>query len=692
MELPEGRCFSELGFLHAYCIFFKTKFGEFADSKYILVAKFSLSLKGVLPLLLLLSSTTAVIGQIPGTVGSSSLYSAGYQNLICTDSGRNYKPGAKKTDRFYNRPIEIDLWYPAKEPTVAEPVRYGDFLQLLEQRSNRFQDDTLYKTMTDDLIQYLCVNLSIQDSSKLTGLKTRSYLGAQPAGRNFPIIIYMTSLNGMSFENINLFEFLAEHGYIVASIASVGRYPGNMQENLADLLEQINDGSFALQYLKKVYPVDSSAVGVIGYSWGGLAASGLAILQPGIKCILSFDGSEMHYYGDSKKEDQDFNQIRFSPWMNPQKIRVPYAYLESGAKQQDREVDSIYNWLPFLWTSRSYARFPGAVHEDFSCLPYLLPDKKSGGLNLYRQFCNFSLHFFDQYLKNQPPSFPGQLSFLFQRHLADSLYPQINHDTQPVFIVEGRIRDAVSRQPLAYVNVGIPFENTGTVSGHDGSFRIQIKKSFLRDSLKFSMVGYTPQSWRIRDIQKQIPAFVIYMKPQTTELQEVVVTRKLLKEKILGNTTTTKFVSVGLPLKFLGSEIGVKINLGKKAVVLKNFNFNISDIRLDTAVFRLNIYQFRNGKPQGNILQKNILIPVGRRSGQYTVNLSAYKLVLKDDILISIEWIEGSTTAKENGALFLSASFLSAATWHRLTSQADWKKASGLGVGFNLEVQQIPSN
>jgi hypothetical protein len=171
-----------------------------------------------------------------------------------------------------------------------------------------------------------------------------------------------------------------------------------------------------------------------------------------------------------------------------------------------------------------------------------------------------------------------------------------------------------------------------------------------------------------------------------------VVTRKLLKEKILGNTTTTKFISVGLPLKFLGSEIGVKINLGKKTVVLKNFNFNISDIRLDTAVFRLNIYHFNNGKPQDNILKKNILIPVGRRSGQYTVNLSAYKLVLKDDILISIEWIEGSTAAKENGAIFLSASFLSAATWHRLTSQADWKKASGLGVGFNLEVQPISSN
>ncbi len=36
----------------------------------------------------------------------------------------------------------------------------------------------------------------------------------------------------MSYENLHLFEKLAGHGYIVACITSVGRYPGNMSMNI----------------------------------------------------------------------------------------------------------------------------------------------------------------------------------------------------------------------------------------------------------------------------------------------------------------------------------------------------------------------------------------------------------------------------------------------------------------------------
>ena len=142
-------------------------------------------------------------------------------------------------------------------------------------------------------------------------------------------------------------------------------------------------------------------------------------------------------------------------------------------------------------------------------------------------------------------------------------------------------------------------------------------------------------------------------------------------------------------MKFLGSETGIKIRLGKNPVLLKSFAFNISENRLDTAVFRMNIYHFKKGVPSENILQKNVLIPIGKQIGRYLVNLTDYKLVMKDDILISLEWIEGSSSASQKGSIFLSAGFLNSATWHRLTSQGEWKKASGIGVGFNVVVQRL---
>jgi hypothetical protein len=670
------------------CIFFKIKFGEFAYSKDILGAKFTAAVKRSFCLLLILLVKVG-LSQSTGSVELPTTYPAGYQNLMFTDSSRHYKPGAKKTDRFYFRPLEVDIWYPGKLREQT-PMPYGEFLNLLQERSNRFQDDTSYQDMTANLVKYISAHLNIEDSSRLPMLKTHSYRNAKPLAGNFPLIVYMTAFNGMSYENIRLFEFLAGQGYVVASISSVGRYPGNMGTGRADLQEQVQDGSFCIQELKKMSRIDSSEIGLMGYSWGGLAACGLAIEYPEAKCMLSFDGSEMHYYGESVEEDQDFNELRSMGFLNPGMLRMPYAYLESGGKQEDRSVDSIYNMLSLLSIKPFYARFPAAVHEDFSCLPSLLSEKKSPGQILYSQFCNFSLCYFDQYLKNKPVLAGTQRSAIFYQQLVDSLYPQIQQDTETRRTISGRIFDLQTNQPLAFVNVGIPGENTGTVSGRDGTFKIACKVGKAGDSLKFSMVGYSPQSFSVREMHKQSAPIAVGLSEYRTVLQDVIVTGKRLPEKILGNTTTSKFVSVGLPLKFLGTEIGVKINLGKNAVWLKSFHFNVSNIRLDTAVFRLNIYRFKNGRPEDNILQKNIFIPVGRRTGIYSVDLSGYKLLLKDDILISIEWIEGTALSKENGALFLSASFLSAATWHRITSQAEWKKATGLGVGFNLDVQQMP--
>jgi hypothetical protein len=48
----------------------------------------------------------------------------------------------------------------------------------------------------------------------------------------------MTAFNGMSYENFALFEALANKGFVVVSISSIGRFPGDMTMKKADLMEQ----------------------------------------------------------------------------------------------------------------------------------------------------------------------------------------------------------------------------------------------------------------------------------------------------------------------------------------------------------------------------------------------------------------------------------------------------------------------
>ncbi len=633
---------------------------------------------------------STALSQSPNDRGHPASYKTGYRNILCTDSGRTYKPKTSTDHSLHFRPVEIDLWYPTDDPGSALPLTYGYFLNLLQQRSNRFQDDTVYKQMSAELVTYLSINLKIKDKSKLTGIVTRSYLNAKPAQKRFPLILYLCSYNGMSYENLALFEFLASQGYLVACISSVGRYPGNMSTQMPDLIEQVKDGEFALQYLGKEPNLDTTKNGVLGYSWGGLAAMILSMQNSNSKCILSLDGSEMHYYGDSKKEDLDFDQLRNSPEFNLKKLNIPYAYLESGFKQSEQDADSVFNIFNSSGFQKLYVHFPKAVHEDFSFLPSL-GNKMNGAEPVLSPFYvrvqQFALEYFDKYLKGTGKGLPLWLDSVFRSGLGDSVYPKVKSKKGGIRLM-GRIVDDRKNEGLAYVNVGIRNKNAGTVSSPDGWFQLKIDSVLLDDSLRFSMAGYQPYTISVAEFMKMSKPPIIPLKENVSGLKEVVITARAMKTEIRGNTTTSNFVNIGLPLRFLGSETGIRLALGKKPVVLKSFSFNISDNRVDTAVFRLNIYNFKNGMPHENILHQNILVPIGKRPGRYTLSLADYKLVLSGDVLISLEWIEGSYSKAGNGAIFLSAGFLNSATWHRLTSQAEWKKATGLGVGFNVVIQK----
>ena len=627
------------------------------------------------------------------TAGPSGqhFFAAGYKNIILTDSGRLYKSNTQANTKFHYRPVELDLWYPAIKPASVPAVRYGDFLNMLEERSNRFQDDTIYQTMSQELIQYLSLNMNISDRSSLSRLVTASYRNAEPAPGRFPLILYLCSFNGMGYENLSLFEWLAAHGYIVVSVTSVGRYPGNMSTGPEDLIQQVDDADFAIRKSKDWNVSDSLNIGAIGYSWGGLATAVLAMKNSKVHAVLSLDGSEMYYYGGSFQQDSDFNLLRNSLQFQPRRIKASYTYLESGFKQTDQIADSIYNLMTSLAPGNIYLRFPQATHEDFSCLPSLGMAANTGQkvdeVQFYRQLKAFALSYFDQHLKGVPSGDLERLSIIDSKGKQISTYPAPVKTKMISF--HGRVLDAADISPLAYVNVGIPSKNTGTVTGKNGDFTIHFEEALTSDSLLVSMAGYQSRKIAIKSLMQAKQPATCLLEKKVTELQQVVISSRSRTTKVTGNTSTSKFVSVCLPLKFLGSETGIRMKLGKKPVWLKSFSFTVSENRLDTALFRLNVYDFKNGIPNENIVKQNILVSVGKQSGTHRVDLSAFKLILSGDILVSLEWIEGSGANQSNPAIFFSAGFLNSSTWHRLASQAEWKKAPGLGVGFNAVIQEI---
>ncbi len=171
-------------------------------------------------LLLFLLSCSDKTGKKPAS------YQAGFSTIHTVDKSRIYKPGTDTADYLHYRPIDIDVWYPADAPAAGTRLLVQDLLGLLEQRANYYTATQAGNGMAAQLAQFFCDGFQCADSTKLLSFQTNSFKNAEAANGKFPLIIYLTAFNGMSYENYLLFEALAKAGFIVASVSSIGRFPG----------------------------------------------------------------------------------------------------------------------------------------------------------------------------------------------------------------------------------------------------------------------------------------------------------------------------------------------------------------------------------------------------------------------------------------------------------------------------------
>lgn len=249
----------------------------------------------------------------------------------------------------------------------------------------------------------------------------------------------------------------------------------------------------------------------------------------------------------------------------------------------------------------------------------------------------------------------------------------------------GKVEDSQSKELLAYVNIGVVGKNIGTVSSVNGNFRILIPKGHDADTIKISSIGYEPLSMKVSTFRKTLKlSNRIRLIPKVINLKEFVVSGRELKEKVLGNTTTSTIVTGGFSSNDLGNEIGVKIKIKRSPTYVKDFNINIVENIYDTLKFRINFYNIKKGLPNKRLFDKNIIVVTTLREGKLTVDLSKYNIVVEEDFIVAIEWIED--LGKTDGLRF-SCGFLGKSIIVRQTSQGEWTKITGVSVGINVRVK-----
>lgn len=240
-------------------------------------------------------------------------YAVGLKVVDQYDFSRTYRPKidaeGKPTVGERARPLQTLIWYPA-EKSGRKPMTVGDYGELLATETS-FDTPNLsrdWKQWIDGMKPTLKDSLwAVRDGKAVTG--------------RFPLVIYAPSFTSMSWENADLCEYLASHGYVVLASPNMGGNSREMTPDLEGINAQSRDISFLIGYAQTLPDTDMSEIAVAGFSWGGVSNLFAAARDNRIDALVALDGS-MRYFPWLVKQ---------SGFVHPEEITLPLLFFAQGA-------------------------------------------------------------------------------------------------------------------------------------------------------------------------------------------------------------------------------------------------------------------------------------------------------------------------------------------------------------------------
>ena len=254
-------------------------------------------------------------------------------------------------------------------------------------------------------------------------------------------------------------------------------------------------------------------------------------------------------------------------------------------------------------------------------------------------------------------------------------------------ILQGRIIDAFTKEPLPFVNIGVLKKELGTVSNEDGFFFLEVPDVYAAETLRFSMIGFDERDFQVADLEAILLSNnTLVLAEQTTFLEEVVLTaEKKWDTRVSGNATTSKLLITGFTSNQLGNEIALFVKVKKTPAYIEGIQFSVVENIYPEVRFRVNVYSSEYRFPDENILKENIFVTLKQSEGIISVDLKEYDILVDDDIFISLEWIDEDLGSE---GLWFSAGVFGKSIYARSTSQAEWKKQRGLSLGMSVTLRE----
>lgn len=356
-------------------------------------------------LLCVLCSASSFARDVPGFrfVEKPGPYNVGLRVVEQYDYSRVFRSPiddlAKPYDGERARPLQTLIWYPANH-SGKPPMTVADYVSLLSTEISFGRPET-----SPDAKEWLTA------IGETAAVRLWAVRDATPMSGRHPIVIYAPSLSSVSWENADLCEYLASHGYIVIASPSMGPMTREMSFSVAGFNAQARDISFLIGYATTLANADMSKIAVIGYSWGGISNLVAAARDDRIRALVSLDGSLRQYPGLLKQSGD----------VHPEEMAIPMIYF---AKQEDTlehwalgsEVNAGPNVLN-SWTHGDLitVRMLGLVHEEMSSMFQRnetvwerFPNEQNAdygredGILGYALIARYTLQFLEAYMKHDP--------------------------------------------------------------------------------------------------------------------------------------------------------------------------------------------------------------------------------------------------------------------------------------------------
>jgi hypothetical protein len=237
------------------------------------------------------------------------------------DRSRTYRSAPEHSSKPMvgddDRPLQTLIWYPSMGNS-GKPMTVGDYTQLADTEIHFDAPSKENNRWRSLLMESSNVRLwAVRDAELAIG--------------RYPILIYAPSDSSVAWENADLCEYLASHGYVVLASPSMGAATRDMTDDVDGINAQARDISFLVSYGKSLPDADSSGVAVFSWSWGGISSLFAAARDSRIDALVSMDGSMRYYPGLVKKAGD----------IHPERMTIPLLFFTRNVSLADLESDDV---------------------------------------------------------------------------------------------------------------------------------------------------------------------------------------------------------------------------------------------------------------------------------------------------------------------------------------------------------------